>query len=135
MLLVPTFVILLLVIRGTSVLLYRNEITRAQRFSFALCSAVPSLSIIVVITEIGLRSKTMSPDIAAALVGAGLLCHPAVPDDRRRAATEDYSSGCEHGCAMIGAQGGQRSAAFDWCCAVTLSVASISRGEVSCMHC
>ena len=73
MLLVPTFVILLLVIRGASVWLYRNEITRSERFSFALCSAVPSLSIIVVITEIGLRSKTMSPDIAAALVGAGLL--------------------------------------------------------------
>ena len=46
----------------------------AERFSFALCSAVPSLSIIVVITEIGLRSKSMSPDIAAALVAAGLLC-------------------------------------------------------------
>ena len=73
MLLVPTFVILLLVIRGASVWLYRNEIARSERFSFALCSAVPSLSIIVVITEIGLRSKTMSPDIAAALVGAGLL--------------------------------------------------------------
>ena len=72
-LLVPTFVILLLVIRGAPVWLYRNEITKTERFSFALCSAVPSLSIIVVITEIGLRSKTMNPDIAAALVAAGLL--------------------------------------------------------------
>ena len=72
-LLVPTFVILLLVIRGASVWLYRKEITKSERLSFALCSAVPSLSIIVVITEIGLNSKTMSPDIAAALVGAGLL--------------------------------------------------------------
>ena len=74
MLLIPTFVILLLVIRGASALLYRNEITRMERFSFALCSAVPSLSIIIVITEIGLKSKSMSPDIAAALVAAGLLC-------------------------------------------------------------
>ena len=73
MLLVPTFVILLLVIRGAPVWLYRNDIAKAERFSFALCSAVPSLSIIVVITEIGLRSKTMNPDIAAALVAAGLL--------------------------------------------------------------
>ncbi len=73
MLLVPTFVILLLIIRGAAVWLYRNEITRMERFSFALCSAVPSLSIIVVITEIGLRSKSMSPDVAAALVAAGLL--------------------------------------------------------------
>jgi Kef-type K+ transport system membrane component KefB len=74
MLLVPTFVILLLLIRGASAWLYRNEITRMERLSFALCSAVPSLSILVVITEIGLRSKSMSPDVAAALVGAGLLC-------------------------------------------------------------
>ena len=73
MLLVPTFVILLLVIRGAPVWLYRNEITRAQQLPFALSSAVPSLSIIVVITEIGLRAKTMNPDIAAALVGAALL--------------------------------------------------------------
>ncbi len=72
-LLVPTFVILLLAIRGAPVWLYRNEMTRMERFSFALCSAVPSLSIIVVITEIGLRSKAMSPDVAAALVAAGLL--------------------------------------------------------------
>ena len=73
MLLVPTFVILLLVIRGAPILVVQNEITKAERFSFALCSAVPSLSILVVITEIGLRSKTMNPDIAAALVAAGLL--------------------------------------------------------------
>ena len=73
-LLVPAFVILLLAIRGASVWLYRNEITKAEQVSFALCSSVPSLSIIVVITEIGLRSKTMNPDIAAALVAAGLLC-------------------------------------------------------------
>ena len=73
MLLVPTFVMLLLVIRGAPVWLYRNEITRAQRLPFALSSAVPSLSIIVVITEIGLRAKTMNPSIAAALVGAALL--------------------------------------------------------------
>ena len=73
MLLVPTFVILLLVIRGAPVWLYRNEITRAQQLPFALSSAVPSLSIIVVITEIGLRAKTMNPSIAAALVGAALL--------------------------------------------------------------
>ena len=73
MLLIPTFVILLLVIRRIR-LLYRSQITRLERFSFALCAAVPSLSIIIVITEIGLKSKSMSPDIAAALVAAGLLC-------------------------------------------------------------
>ena len=52
---------------------YRNDIASAQRFPFALFSAVPSLSIIVVISEIGLRTKTMNTDIATALIGAALL--------------------------------------------------------------
>ena len=82
MLLVPTFVILLLIIRGAPVWLYRNEISRMEQFSFALCSAVPSLSIIVVITEIGLRAKTMNTDIAAALVGCRVAIHHAVSDNR-----------------------------------------------------
>jgi Kef-type K+ transport system membrane component KefB len=71
--LVPAFVVLSLVIRGTPVFFYRNDITRAQLLPFALASAVPSLSLIVVITEIGVRAKTMNPDVAAALVGAALL--------------------------------------------------------------
>jgi Kef-type K+ transport system membrane component KefB len=70
MLLIPTFVILC---RSMAARVVSAEITRLEQMSFALCSAVPSLSIIVVITEIGLRSKTMNPDIAAALVAAGLL--------------------------------------------------------------
>ena len=45
----------------------------AERVPFALASGVASLSIIVVITEIGLRAGRMSSDIAAALVGAALL--------------------------------------------------------------
>ncbi len=73
MLLVPTFVILFLVIRGAPVFLYRNDMTRAQQLPFALSLAVPSLSIVVVITELGLRAKSMTPDIAAALIGATLL--------------------------------------------------------------
>jgi Kef-type K+ transport system membrane component KefB len=71
--LVPALVVLFLVIRGTPVFLYRNDITRAQLLPFALASAVPSLSLIVVITEIGVRAQTMNPDVAAALVGAALL--------------------------------------------------------------
>src|SRR5271169_1648164 len=73
MLLVPAFVVLFLVIRGAPVFFYRGDIARAQRLPFALSSAVPSLSIIVVITEIGERAKTMNPDVAAALIGAALL--------------------------------------------------------------
>ena len=73
MLLVPAFVVLFLLVRGVPVLLYRNQISAAQRLPFALSSAVPSLSIIVIITEIGVKVGSMNPDVAAALVGAALL--------------------------------------------------------------
>jgi len=73
MLLVPAFAVLFLVIRGAPVFLYRGTIAKTQRLPFALSCAVPSLSIIVVITEIGTRAKSMNPDVAAALIGAALL--------------------------------------------------------------
>jgi Kef-type K+ transport system membrane component KefB len=73
LLLVPTFLALFLVVRGAPVLLYRGALGRAQRLPFALASAVPSLSIILVITEIGVKAKAMNPDIAVAMVGAALL--------------------------------------------------------------
>ena len=73
MLLVPAFSVLFLIVRGTPVLLYRGQIDTAQRLAFALSSAVPSLSIIVVITEIGVRAKSMNPDVAAAMIGAALV--------------------------------------------------------------
>ena len=44
-----------------------------ERTSFALYSSVASLSLVVVITEIGVRAKTMSPQMASVLVGAGVL--------------------------------------------------------------
>jgi Kef-type K+ transport system membrane component KefB len=72
-LLVPAFTVLFLIVRGTPALLYRGHIDKAQLLPFALSSAVPSLSIIVVITEIGLRSKSMNPDVAAAIIGAAML--------------------------------------------------------------
>jgi len=73
MLLVPAFAVLFLVIRGAPVFLYRAEIAKAQQLAFALSSAIPSLSIVVVVTEIGVRAKTMNPDVATALIGAALL--------------------------------------------------------------
>ena len=73
MLLVPAFAVLFLLVRGVPVLLYRNQISAAQRLPFALSSAVPSLSIIVIITEIGVKVGSMNPDVAAALIGAALL--------------------------------------------------------------
>lgn len=72
-LVVPAFVILFLVIRGAPVFLYRNDIEKAQQLPFALSSAIPSVSIIVVITDIGVQTKTINPDIAAAMIGAALL--------------------------------------------------------------
>ena len=71
-LLVPTFVLLFLVVRGVPVVLYRKHLPAVQRLPFALSAAIPSLSIIVVITEIGVRAGTMNAEIAAALVGAAL---------------------------------------------------------------
>lgn len=73
-LLLPVFLLLFLLIRGAPVwLLYRSRIVAAQRLPFALSSAVPSLSIVVVITEIGLHERVMSHDMAAAMIGASLL--------------------------------------------------------------
>lgn len=73
LLLVPAFLLLFLLIRGAPVVLYRQHLARSERLPFALSLAVPSLSIAVVITEIGLRAKTMTSSTATALIGAGLL--------------------------------------------------------------
>lgn len=72
MLLVPVFLTLFLVVRGTPVLLYRNDIAKGERLPFALYAAT-ALPMVVAITEIGVRTGRMPPDIAAALVGAGML--------------------------------------------------------------
>jgi Kef-type K+ transport system membrane component KefB len=73
MILVPSFLLLFLIVRGVPVLLYRRELTGPERLPFALSSSVASLGLVVVITQVGLRTKTMDPDIAQALVGAALL--------------------------------------------------------------
>ena len=73
MLLVPAFLVLFVVVRGMPVFLYYKDIAKEDRLPFALSASVASVSIIVVITEIGVRAQTINPDIAAALVGAGLL--------------------------------------------------------------
>jgi Kef-type K+ transport system membrane component KefB len=73
-LMVPAFALLFLFVRGAPVwLLYRRQTDAAQRLPFALCSAVPSLSIVVVITEIGLRTKTIHHSVVTAMIGAALL--------------------------------------------------------------
>ena len=72
MLLVPALLVLLLV-RGLPVLLYRRDLSRPERLPFALCSSVASLGLVVVITQIGLHAKRMNGDVAQALVAAALL--------------------------------------------------------------
>jgi len=73
MVLAPSFVLLFLVVRGAPVCFYRRELAAAQRLPFALSSAVPSLGLVVVIAQIGLRSGAMAPDIAQALTAAALV--------------------------------------------------------------
>ena len=70
MLLIPGFLALFLLVRGTPAFLYRNDLPVAERLPFALYSSVASLSLVVVVTEIGVRAKSMSTQEAAVLVGA-----------------------------------------------------------------
>ncbi len=73
MLLVPAFLALFLVVRGVPVFLYRNDVPKPERQPFACFASVASLGLVVVITQIGLQTKNMNPDIAQALVVAALL--------------------------------------------------------------
>jgi Kef-type K+ transport system membrane component KefB len=73
MLLVPAFLLLFLAVRGLPVFLYRNDLPKPERLPFAMSASIASLSLVVVITRIGMRAKSMSPEIAHALVGAALL--------------------------------------------------------------
>lgn len=71
--LMPACMALFLLVRGAPVLLYRNDLAKPERLPFALSASAPSLGLIVVITQIGLRTKSMNADVAQALVGAALL--------------------------------------------------------------
>jgi len=73
MLLTPAFLLLFLVIRGVPVVFYRNDLPKPRRLPFALSSSVASLGLVVVITQIGLREKSMNVEIVHALVAAAML--------------------------------------------------------------
>ena len=67
------FFLLLLAVRGLSVLLvFRSRLPGREPFQLALFAAT-GLPLIVAITQIGLSTGVMRPENAAALVGAGLL--------------------------------------------------------------
>ncbi len=73
LLLVPGFALLFLFGRGLpAMLLYRGELGREDRLSLALFSAA-ALPLLVAITQIGLDTETMRPEVAVSLVGAGML--------------------------------------------------------------
>ena len=73
MLLVPAIAVLFLVVRGIPALLYRGSVDAAHVLPFAFSSAVPSLTIILVIAQTGVRAKSMTPDVAAAVIAAAML--------------------------------------------------------------
>jgi Kef-type K+ transport system membrane component KefB len=79
MLLIPAFLFLLLLVRGVTALLYRNDIPKPERLPFALFASVASLGLIIVITKIGSQAYHMNPDIAQALIAAALLSSLILP--------------------------------------------------------
>lgn len=72
MLLTPIFLLLFLVVRGAPVVFYRRDLPKYEWLPFALYSAT-ALPMVVAITDIAVRTNRLQPEIAAALVGAGLL--------------------------------------------------------------
>ena len=73
LILVPGFALLFLFGRGLpAMLLYRGELSRDDRISLALFSGA-ALPLLVAITQIGLDTHTMRPEVAVSLVGAGML--------------------------------------------------------------
>jgi Kef-type K+ transport system membrane component KefB len=78
---VLVFLALLLVVRGVAVtVVYRRALPASQRTRLALLTAT-TLPLLVALTHVGLRNGAMTPQNAAALVGAGVasvLVFPAV---------------------------------------------------------
>ena len=79
-LLVPLFLLAILVVRGGPVWLYRKNLARAERLPFALYCGVASLSLVVVITDIGVHTGSIDGKVAAALVGATVLLVVVITD-------------------------------------------------------
>ena len=64
--------VLLVIIRGAPVFLYRDEMSLEDKLRFTLYSAT-GLPIIVIVTEIGINSGLMRPERATSLLCAGML--------------------------------------------------------------
>ena len=73
------FLALMVTLRGGPVLLvYRGVLPRRERWQTALVSAT-ALPVLVALTEVAVRSGTMTTDDAAALVGAGVVTVLVLP--------------------------------------------------------
>jgi Kef-type K+ transport system membrane component KefB len=86
--LLPVFLACFLVVRGAPALLARSALDRSTIVPLALCSAT-ALPLLVAVTRIAVEEGELSGEIAASLVGAGLvsvLVFPAAAVALRRAA-------------------------------------------------
>ena len=70
--LVPVFLAMFVVVRGSPALLYRRELRRGERLPFALYAAT-ELPMVVAVTEIGLGFNICARGRATALISAGLI--------------------------------------------------------------
>jgi len=71
-LLLPLFVALLLVVRGTPVWFYRADLSRPERLAFVFYTSM-GLPVLIAVTNIGIQSGRMVPEVGAALIGAGMV--------------------------------------------------------------
>ena len=72
LLLLPLFVGLLLVVRGTPVWFYRADLSKQERIAFVLYTSM-GLPVLIAVTSIGIRTGRLLPEIGAALIGAGMV--------------------------------------------------------------
>jgi Kef-type K+ transport system membrane component KefB len=73
LIMVPLFLICFLIIRGApAFVVYRKALSQADKLPFALFSAT-QLPLVIVITDLAVKSGSMHPDIAANLVGAAII--------------------------------------------------------------
>src|SRR5688572_7849193 len=72
LLLMPFFLLLFFVVRGLPALMARRELDLRSQIALGLVSAT-QLPLVVAIVVIGLKSGKLSQEIAASLVGAGML--------------------------------------------------------------
>jgi Kef-type K+ transport system membrane component KefB len=69
---IPFFLAILLITRGAPTLLYKDEFNAEERQTLAFSSAT-ALPVLIALTDIGISTGIMRTEVAASLVGAGVL--------------------------------------------------------------